>query len=57
MMDLAQGSRLEGRRALNASRSVPFAIALLLSFLLLLLFLFLFLVVFSMTGCLPIVIF
>ena len=57
MMDLGQGSRLEGRRALNASRPVPSAIPLLPSFLLFLLFLFLFLVVFALTGCLPIIIF
>ena len=46
-----------GWHALNASRPVPSAIPLLPSFLLLLLFLFLFLVVFSLIGCLPIVIF
>ena len=57
MMDLGQGSSLEGQHALNASRPVPSAIAMLPSFLLLLLFLFLFLVVFALTGCLSIVIF
>ena len=51
MMDLGQGSRLEGQRALNASRSVPSAMPLLPSFLLLLLF-FLFLMVFALIRCL-----